>query len=112
MDSSPSGSPVHDHSTVAELVLLCHDLLCLCIGANGHVTESILGLREQTEKIEDPNGVGVAHFGGLVADEINIPHWRTSGAFSVHLLNWHSNHVNYQFFDILCVFCAGVISPC
>ena len=86
VDTSPTGSPVHDHSTVAELVLLCHDLFSLCIGADGDVTESIFGLREQTQKIKDPNGVGVAHVGVLVADELNIhhrkPHATDGGQFT------------------------------
>lgn len=72
VDSSPTGSPVHDHGTVAELVLLIADLFCLTIGLHGHVTESILALREQTQQVKDPNGVGVAHVGVLLADELNI----------------------------------------
>ena len=74
--------PVHDHGTVAELILLSHDLLGVCVGFHGHVAEAIFRLREQTEKVEDADGVGEAHSVGLLADELNIPHQRTSGAFS------------------------------
>ena len=93
--------PVHDHGTVAELNLLVHDLLGVSVGLDGHVAEAILALREQTKKIKDPDGVGVAHSVELLADELNISHQRASGEISGHLANWHSNHVYNQFCDIL-----------
>ena len=101
MDTPPTGSEVCDGGTVAELKLLSHNCLGLGVSLHGHVTESILGLREQTEQIKDADGVGVAHSVGWVADELNIPHQRTSGAFGGHLGNWHSDHVNNHLCDIL-----------
>ena len=114
-DSEPCGGfsgqcvnclPVHDHGTVAKLDLFTHDSLGLCVGLHSDVTEAIFRFREQTEKIEDADGVGVAHSVGLLADECNIPHSDTSGAFGGHLANWHSNHVNNQLCDILRCICV------
>ena len=54
--------PVLNDCWVAELVLLCHDLLSLCICLHTDVAEAILRFREQAHVIKDANGLIVAHW--------------------------------------------------
>ena len=75
--------PIEDIGGVAEFVLLITDLFGLSVGFHSHVAEAIFTLGEQTEVVKDADGVGETH--GWCVDESNIPHWRTSGAFSGHL---------------------------
>ncbi len=58
--------PVLNDGWVAKLVLLCHDLLSVCVGSHSDVAEAILWLREQTHMVKDADSCALAHLVPLV----------------------------------------------